>query len=245
MDTRRPMMPLPSPVTTWDRDGLKITRRFHCTAAGILEKELLEERVYDYFPLKDGATYVDVGASIGIWTCDVSSRVSDSVIYSIEPHPETYMNLLVNIGDNRHSNRIIPLEVALYGEDAPLSLQVSYVQHNASIYGDFKNPHSTRAVTWDTFTDENGIDEVYLMKIDTEGAEYPILQGMTKCLPQHIILSAYHVDHYRSEDTKTLIERLEEMDYRVEYQSPDPDRIVFATRNTRHTSATSSFDSPG
>jgi FkbM family methyltransferase len=46
--------------------------------------------------------------------------------------------------------------------------------------------------TWDYFVEIYGLKIINLLKTDPEGAELLILKGMTKVLPERIIISIYH-----------------------------------------------------
>ena len=214
------MRPLEIPSVSYEKDGLKITRFFKCDVHGALEKELLGGRIYDFFKLKDERVYVDIGASIGIWTCDVSSRVSSSTIYSIEPHPDTFKNLLFNIWSNKHSNKIIPTQIAMSNLDGKRGIKLGIIEHNATFYS--KHNAIVNTVTWDTFVRENNIDNVYLVKIDVEGAELLVFQGMTKCLPDCIAFAAYHHRGYDTAGREELITHLNGKGYYL------PDQNVLA-----------------
>lgn len=223
------MIPLKTPLVTYDRGGLKITRLYECDAKGRLEHELLSQRVYDFFKLKNGRTYVSIGASIGIWACDISSRVSDSTIYAIEPHPDTFQNLLFNTENNKHSNKIIPLMMAMSETDGEMAIQFGATQHNATFFAHAHNG-MTRTVTWDSFIRENNIEDVYLIKIDTEGAEEGIFRGMSICLPECIVFAAYHVRNYKTAPASILCGILKGLGYYFPKEIGD---VGFAIRNDK------------
>jgi len=215
------MEALINPEITWDKDGLVITRLYKCSAKTILEDELLCDRVYDYFELKNGKTYVDVGASIGIWTCDVSSRVGSSVIYSVEPHPDTYKNLEYNANVNKNTNTIIPIEAGFAEKDDVGGFEFIGFQHNSYYNSDVSN--NAKVMSWDTFVDAYDIKNVYLLKVDIEGAEESMFKGMTKCLPERIAFASYHHDQ-----RKSLHGLLRQKGYTIVHKSKHGMAISFA-----------------
>jgi FkbM family methyltransferase len=129
-------------------------------------------------------TILDVGAHIGFYSSLLSRLVGTSGhIESFEPTPWTFSLLKKNAGDSRN---VTLNNVALANSEGRLEFS-DYgpgfgAYNSASQDGAFINkPHRTisvPALTLDGFCAKNHITPD-LIKIDAEGLEYSILQGMT------------------------------------------------------------------
>ena len=72
-----------------------------------LYKEIFEEQTYlkHSIQLKDGATVVDIGANIGMFSLFIMSHCKQAEIYAVEPAPDAYNVLQANCaayGDRAH-----------------------------------------------------------------------------------------------------------------------------------------------
>jgi FkbM family methyltransferase len=135
--------------------------------------------------LKPGMSFVDIGAHWGLFTL-VGAHLVGSLgkVAAVEPDPRMFAKLDANVRRNGFS-QVHALELAIAerereellaaGDLAPGSWQVSrlgrpYAPHRAS----FK----VRCKPLDDLLDETGFDRVDLLKVDVEGAEDLVLEGM-------------------------------------------------------------------
>lgn len=153
--------------------------------------EIWDTHCYDrYIPLKKGMTVVDAGASVGFFSVYASKKVGDTGrVIAFEPEPVSYSHLAKNVSD---SPNIIAKNVGLSNENKTAKM---FYQSNI-IYGDMGTQYSlysapanktdkTVDVTLrrlDSVLPSLGVSHVDFLKIDTEGAEYPILQGLGEML---------------------------------------------------------------
>jgi FkbM family methyltransferase len=130
-------------------------------------------------------TIVDIGANIGNYSLLVNA-ISESVkIHAIEPVPNNYTELCKNV---LHVNNIIPYNMAINEQSGVLSIY-DYDDNNsehASLYKEvFTRLHNNskveeftvKAMSLDEFCEINHIENIFLLKIDTEGNEYNILRS--------------------------------------------------------------------
>lgn len=132
-----------------------------------------EERfLYRYMrPLNNGC-FVDIGASFGIWTFFVANR--GYTVHAFEPSPRPYKTLVKKL--ERYPN-VYVYNVALGDKEGEESLKLhkystrdSLVMESNGFTGEIIK---VKVKTLDSFNLEN----VGLIKIDTEGYELPILLG--------------------------------------------------------------------
>ena len=132
--------------------------------------------------VQPGMTVVDVGAHIGYYTLLSARLVGNSgSVCAFEPCPATHHLLLENIDRNGFNNvRCMPLAVS--DRDGEVHLFVSAVNTGAhSIYGGAagtSNSVTVQCTTLDSFFSEEGWPPVDLVKVDVEGAEKAVFDGM-------------------------------------------------------------------
>lgn len=151
-----------------------------------LENYLLQE--------KNAGVIFDVGANIGNYSELILNLYPELTIYSFEPHPITFQNLK----DKSASHSFIPLNIGMSDKAGIIQLYDYNDQvgsSHASIYkGVFEKIHKKNSTqfdvevsTVDCFCNENNISKIALLKIDTEGHEYQILQGAKRMLTEQRI----------------------------------------------------------
>ncbi len=126
---------------------------------------------------RDGDTIAEVGASIGIYTLALASRVGiDGRVFAFEPDPESAAELEANVAINGWQNRI-SVTRSVVGETAG---EVSFAcargveSHVASVADSSDASIRVPMVTLDSVFPNSRVD---LLKIDVEGYEEPVLRG--------------------------------------------------------------------
>lgn len=138
--------------------------------------------------LKKEGTFVDVGANIGQHSMFSASIVGNGgKVYSFEPIPSIYEQLLDSVKINHFESIIETHNVALGEESKPETL---YIEINNVGGSSIVGPHG-KASEEITINIERGddmlrdIQHIDMIKIDVEGYEYEVLSGMQKILLQH------------------------------------------------------------
>lgn len=145
-------------------------------------REDYESEIRDWFEVEEGDVFVDVGANIGFYSVLLSDRAK--TVLAFEPCFETY-NLLV---DNIHLNKIEnihPFPFALSNHRGVASLNITpHSGHNSLKVVEDQVLRKQKAflVTFDDFYFCGHVD---LVKIDVEGAEFDVLEGMSETLRKH------------------------------------------------------------
>lgn len=163
--------------------------RFYCIdSASILTLSPMHEKsVWEYMKLPRGGVFIDVGAHIGKYTIPMAKIVGkEGLVIAIEPHPENYLFLIKNIRLSKLRN-IIPLNLAAWKEDCELKLFIGESSETHSIKrnvtGHTMNKYiNIKAKKLDTIVRDLNLKRVDLVKIDVEGAEVEVLEGMTEIL---------------------------------------------------------------
>jgi FkbM family methyltransferase len=144
------------------------------------ESRLVVER------LKQGQTFLDVGANIGYYTVLAGMCVGQQgQVLSFEPERENFALLQANIALNCLEN-VKPVQAALAAQQGEGTIYL-----NTSNYGDHqiyddasgRKAYPVRLLNGAEYLDsgESGIscDRVDFIKVDTQGAEYGVLRGLT------------------------------------------------------------------
>lgn len=137
--------------------------------------------------LHPGDTFIDVGANIGYYTVLAAKLVGpQGRVIAFEPDPTNFALLRRNVEANGCTNVVLQ-QKALSNKPGTLKLYLEQTNkggHKVFQYGDAKEYVEVAAVTLDDYLkDFSG--RVDVIKIDTEGAEGMILEGMQATLRRH------------------------------------------------------------
>ncbi|MDX1463931.1 MAG: FkbM family methyltransferase, partial [Marinirhabdus sp.] len=132
--------------------------------------------------VKPGMTVLDIGAHIGYYT-DLFSRLvqSHGKVYAFEASPENYPILINNLAARRRTN-VVAHHRALSDQNGVLNLYVSPGHSNHSLVEGYTEAEETvpvQAVRLDDFLPGEKID---FLKMDVEGSEPRVLEGMRKII---------------------------------------------------------------
>jgi FkbM family methyltransferase len=138
--------------------------------------------------LRDGETFVDIGANIGLFTLIASQQTGrNGQVYSFEPCTRTYQRLVKNIELNGITNTKC-FQIALSDHTGQVEMNVSLDGYDAwnsiakPTAGEKFAVETVKSVKWDDFAREHNLmGRVSLMKIDVEGWESHVLSGGSEC----------------------------------------------------------------
>jgi FkbM family methyltransferase len=149
--------------------------------------------IQDY--VKDGDTFYDIGANIGIYSLISAVAVGkNGHVYAFEPHAFSFAKLLTNIAINGLGETIFPLSCALGNNVERLSFNYkSNVSGSSdSQLGTCVDMNENKFVpscaevkiteTIDNLVASHGLEPPSHIKIDVDGNELLILKGMQKTL---------------------------------------------------------------
>lgn len=136
--------------------------------------------------LRPGSVVFDVGANVGFYTIALGRRLKNlgGTLYAFEPVPSNFARIESGVLQNRLSEVVIPVNVALGDREGQVQFSMD-TRNNASTgnaalvkEGEIKEEASTaRMTTLDQLTVERNIKICDLIKVDIEGNEYMFLKG--------------------------------------------------------------------
>lgn len=193
--------------------------------------------------LKPGQVVYDVGANIGFFTMLCSRLVGpQGKVYAFEPMPGNAATLRHNIALNGLSN-VVVVEKALSSSSGNAELFISHWSafHSLNVEGAVKKGNlgpgtgeriSVETVTLDEFVSQDGVSAPDLIKIDVEGAELVVVQGMLATLKstEPLLLCELHGTNLG------YLEFVDSIDYQARVIDGDTPELADADRNV-HTLA--------
>jgi len=135
------------------------------------EVTVLEDLVKE---LRPDDVFWDIGADEGLYTCIASDIISEGLVVAFEPHPARRSRLKHNLDRNG-------LTATLRTE--ALTNINGTAEFGYSIKSDNEGGEFTATLSkGDRLVDEEGLSQPSVLKIDVEGAEYEVIQGMRSTL---------------------------------------------------------------
>jgi len=136
--------------------------------------------------ITEGMTVIDIGAHAGYYTLIAARAVGDKGrVFAFEPEPSNYKLICKNIELNNYRN-VIPVQKAVTNITGPMKL---FLAKDASEHSTISDNPRQRAILIDSTTLDdffvNRLQPVHIIKIDVEGAEYAVLQGMNRIIAKN------------------------------------------------------------
>jgi FkbM family methyltransferase len=145
--------------------------------------------------VKSGDIFYDIGANIGVFTILAASRTGKSGrVYAFEPHGANFARLIDNITANNLQQIVCPNNFALHDKEGFFPFQYksgevgtsdSQLSGSRDETGDENAPLISElkyATTVDRLVDAGEIKAPHHIKIDVDGNEPFILEGMSRLL---------------------------------------------------------------
>ena len=151
--------------------------------------------------LNSDDVFYDIGANVGTYTCFMGQLLNDGNVVAFEPHPANVKRLQENAALNNVQVEIRP--VALSNEHGTSKLDVSGEDGQAGIgthslsTGDIGRTIQIDMIEGDRLIEESEIPPPSVIKIDVEGAEQLVLEGLSSALESeqcHTIYCEVHPD---------------------------------------------------
>lgn len=199
------------------RDGLKLKLKANTGEAYTFYENLIRRYYFmTGITLKPGQRVVDIGANIGSFTILAGSVVGPTGrVFAFEPMPETFERLRENVALNQ-LDHVVCQQAAVDAMDGTLTMKLARKSALASAHG--VNPEETTegSVTVPCLSlrhvfEHNQIDRVHLLKVDCEGSEYGIFEGLAPELASRIdqiVMEVHPVQGKSSEGLKRVLEGL-------------------------------------
>jgi len=157
----------------------------------MFEDDVLSSLLSD---LEADDVFYDVGANVGVYSCLVGDLIGADRVVAFEPHPGNLERLRNNLSLNGLEPTVV--NEALSDEEGEISLAVAVESHttcpghnlieiNKSVeqYGsESAETITTDMVRGDDVIQTRNLPEPTVLKIDVEGAEYNVLNGLREVL---------------------------------------------------------------
>ena len=159
--------------------------------------------------LRPGMTFVDVGAHIGLLTLAGARAVgAKGKVVAVEPVPLCFDALRRALAINGLTDRVVPVCQAVGARRERCRLLVgSVLGHSSLIRSDALSKELTAEIEVEVSPLDDLIEpnaRVDLVKIDVEGAELAVLEGMTRIIadnPDLAIIAEFGPSHLRASNT--------------------------------------------
>ncbi|MFN5135289.1 MAG: FkbM family methyltransferase [Chitinophagaceae bacterium] len=130
--------------------------------------------------------FIDAGANSGYYSLLIASKYSDCLVHAFEPASSSYQNLQSNILLNKLSN-IIALQKALSNKTGCKHLYLSAKDNTGmSSFTRAENASGTieevKTIPLELYATQNKLSNIAAVKIDVEGAELEVLEGLKSLL---------------------------------------------------------------
>lgn len=165
--------------------------------------------------LKPGMTIVDVGANIGLYTVWAARCIGDSGrVYAFEAAPSTSDVLRKNIAANGCKN-VTVVTRAVMDKKGTTAFFIEDSSGTSGVFpsGREKSCVEVEAVSLDEYFQEQGWPDVHVIKIDVEGAEKLVLDGMRELCRRSPGLKLIVEVNVRRFDIEALMEALQACGY--------------------------------
>lgn len=152
--------------------------------------------------LKEADVFIDVGANIGYFSMLAAQQRAGRVL-AIEPSPETYNMLNMNIKHNMFTDVIETFNVALGNKKhtAKLVASLGPKSHLEYMVDNIHARLPTITVNVTTLDDllktKTGVEKVDLIKVDIEGAEYDFLRGASETIKAFKPMILMEIEEHR------------------------------------------------
>lgn len=190
--------------------------------------------------LKKGMTCLDIGGNIGYYTLLESKIIGDEgKVIAIEPSPTNFQHLKKNL-EIQNTKNVDAYNFAAGDVDGSVNFLV-YQESNGSftipdgettdLPGELIKVPSKRM---DTFLEELNIDHVDFVRMDVEGYEHHIIQGMINIIKKSkpMFQIEIHASILGKEGTKKFLKEFQTHGYESKYYVPrDIDLPIIGTMN--------------
>lgn len=162
-----------------------------------------------YLKPKKGEIGLDIGANVGKYTLTWARNVGPKgQVIAIEPFPDTFRALKDGIRLNGFQN-VRTFNVAAWNEKAILNMYITPYAGTHSVVENSDMGHiQVRARTIDSIVQELALPFLDFVKIDVEGAELNVLEGMKETIGKYRPRMVVEVRSYNNDGFLAFIEAL-------------------------------------
>ena len=192
--------------------------------------------VPEYVP-SDSDIIIDVGAHIGTFALLVSERVKHGKVYAVEACQESFDLLRINVALN-HAANIFVRHLALTDRRGQCALHYDAGNWGHSVVKRLsKRNEMVESCSLADFMQDNDIERCEFMKLNCEGAEFPILLSSSRDTLKKIsiIVVCYHCDLWSNNTEVDLIKHLQASGFKCSVRNKTENRgWIIATDMRSH-----------
>lgn len=171
---------------------------------GYYESEVLEA-VLGYLP--EGGVFWDVGSNIGLHAITVAFMIPRAKVFCFEPNPLMTERIIENARMNNVEVKILEIVLGNVTKETPLYLYPGNAGMS-SVHNWAGNKNLKTIMARSKKADDLSPGEVeppHVVKIDVEGNEYEVLQGMTGILESKQIRAVIFEDNPGDSSSKKIL----------------------------------------
>lgn len=225
---------------TWKRDRSSLLTIKSCGAfqvacrKGTADESVIKttfeiEPFFTYVPEykpSDNDIIIDVGAHIGTFALLVSERAKHGKVYAVEACQESFDLLRINVALN-HAANIFVRHLALTDRRGQCALHYDVGNWGHSVVKRLSKRNETvESCSLADFMQDNAIDHCDFMKLNCEGAEFPILLGSSPDILGKFstIVVCYHCDLWINNTAEDLVAHLQASGFRCRFANKTANR---------------------
>jgi len=227
----------PSMLAVEAIDGFEVAYRKGTKDEEVLEHSFSNDIFYsglpEYHPAEDDVI-IDIGSHIGTFSLLSSSKVGRGKVYSVEACQDTFNVLRINVALNGLSN-VSTHHLAITDKESPVKLYHDTGNWGHSVTMAYSALSETvESTTLSRFLQRNHIESCQFMKLNCEGAEFPILLSTSpKVLGRFgTILVLYHCDLWGANTERDLLSHLQSAGFKCVIRNQDEHRGWIIATNT-------------
>lgn len=189
---------------------------------GTWETHLLE---FAAMFLDENEVFLDVGANIGATSIPLAKANPSCEFHLFEPHPAIYENLETNVSLNRLPNLLLSNQAVSDNTSETITFYAQKESNNMGLSSTRLNPDieqydiiNVKCVSLDQrFL--NYTKRIAVIKIDTQGNEWPVLKSARKLISKYrpLVLFEFESEYYEDNDDESaraeIVQFFEQMGY--------------------------------
>ncbi len=183
---------------------------------------------------EEGGVFLDIGANVGRYTIPMATKAK--TVWAFEPEPKNYAKLVEHTSqypniirvNNALSNQVGITKMNLCGRWGEHTMVTGLIE-------EVKEVIEVKTTTVDLFCEAIGIKDIHGIKVDVEGAEALVFEGMIETLKNNNPLIA--LETHQTADLRIVQDILHETGYEIMASSGQiitellPDIQVIAKRS--------------
>ena len=198
---------LPKPVfTIQNKSGIFLVQPFDDSTT--ICSDYFEKQLRDWLTTPEKKDiFVDIGANRGIYTIIAPTLFGYQAVHSFEPNPSVVTLLNKNVALN-HLERKVTVHNSALGEKTgtlPFACDPMHLGGGRIVLGSSKNTIEVPVKTFDDFATTIEARRISFIKIDTEGFEQSVLQGMVNTLADMSPGSCIMIESTEAEQTEKFL----------------------------------------